>query len=251
MVLPVGRAEPDSQDEGENSRTQVFSWQPPQEPEDRYEPAVTSVYEPRSEASKIQGNNVEQHEEDSIEDYMARLLQRVRGDSAPAAEPSVRMSSSRTTAPVEAPGLSDPAASGETFPEPAAESAAEVPAEEPREFVPRRAPDKSVNLAAMRELANQSARSAIVKSHKQRRTSKATGSLGIAGGALAAGAGLIAYSPDFHTLLFCGGVASLAVGAIFGSRGVWLWKQAHNLPKSDASAKPDAAQPANTNSSEA
>ena len=56
-------------------------------------------------------------------------------------------------------------------------------------------------------------RSAIDTSHKKRGTNKATGSLGIAGGAVAVGAGLIAYSPDPLSYLFYGGLACFAVTA--------------------------------------
>ena len=49
---------------------------------------------------------------------------------------------------------------------------------EPKEYVPRsQAPEKSANLAAMRELANHTARTAIVKSHQSRGKSKASGTL--------------------------------------------------------------------------
>ncbi|MCA9191864.1 MAG: hypothetical protein KDB03_08880 [Planctomycetales bacterium] len=101
------------------------------------------------------------HEEDSVEDYMQRLLERMRGgDSTPLAKPSG--------------GKSTPKPTVNTQPKDTVATTQPLPVEttepfDPSKYLPRvTAPEKSQNLAAMRELANNSARTAIIKSARQR-----------------------------------------------------------------------------------
>jgi chromosome segregation ATPase len=95
-------------------------------------------------------------DDDSIEAYMARLLTRVRGDS-----------------PVGAPGFTPapaPLAVPAVVPASPVVEAPVSPAEPvtPEEYVPRqKAPELNTNMAAMRELANSAARTAIVKHQKR------------------------------------------------------------------------------------
>lgn len=103
-----------------------------------------------------------QADDDSIESYMERLMQRVRGsDNTPPTQTSVKPTFGAPAAPaaeksVESP---KPVAAPAVVPEPV----------QPGEYVPRSAaPEQGVNLAAMRELANTAARSAI-KTHAKRR----------------------------------------------------------------------------------
>ncbi len=99
-------------------------------------------------------------DDDSIEAYMNRLLQRVQGEPDDGSKPetvaltastsSLDMAESRLLAPE-----GEPLESGESQP----------PADPNAPLVPRsEAPEKHSNLSAMRELANQSARSAINRS---------------------------------------------------------------------------------------
>ena len=112
------------------------------------------------------------NDDESIEDYMARLLKRVRGDQA-----------ARSYKDSGAKADSDAADRLDTTAEPTAVSQAfappaPVPPEpvaEPIQYTPRAVPPQfKANLAAMREIANSSARSAIETHHKTsgRQTSK-------------------------------------------------------------------------------
>ncbi len=89
-------------------------------------------------------------EENAIEDYMNRLLERVRGEQAP------------TEAPVHHPArtpITETPWQAKTAPEPE-----QPPEEATGEYLPRSvAPEHSDSLAAMRSLANDSARSAIAR----------------------------------------------------------------------------------------
>jgi|GEM_PF-4526297 len=99
-------------------------------------------------------------DEDSIEAYMSKLLKRVRGDSPePAWKPAAP-----TPAPVaEAKPVAAPVAKPKPLSEP-------VPASE---YVPQRqAPEASVSLAAMREIANAASRVAIDTHAKRRHTER-------------------------------------------------------------------------------
>jgi hypothetical protein len=92
---------------------------------------------------------------------MARLLKRVRGDS-PASAPSF--------APAPPPRPVPSAAPAGPTPDDDVKATAEVAIEpvKPEEFIPRqKAPERTTNLAAMRELANSAARTAIVKHQKR------------------------------------------------------------------------------------
>ena len=99
-------------------------------------------------------------EEESIEDYMQQLLQRVRGDGPPTgtgANPVYRAAAT-PSAPDEAPKK----AAAPPPPKP------DLPPVKPEEYVPRStAAERTVNLAAMRELANSQARNAIQTHQKK------------------------------------------------------------------------------------
>ncbi len=100
--------------------------------------------------------------DDSIESYMSRLMQRLKGPSADE-EPSPRKtnSSSRTT-------NSHPAKSADSAPPPPPKVTDSRPLTSLSELSPRsQAPELSSNLAAMRELANSAARGAI-ETHRTR-----------------------------------------------------------------------------------
>ena len=113
------------------------------------------------------------NDDESIEDYMARLLKRVRGDQAARSykesgakadsDAADRLDTTAEPAAVEDEVVTPPAA---VTPEPVAE---------PMQYTPRAVPPEfKANLAAMREIANSSARSAIETHHKSsgRQTSK-------------------------------------------------------------------------------
>ncbi|MFG0262485.1 MAG: hypothetical protein ACF788_08860, partial [Novipirellula sp. JB048] len=128
--------------------------------EDREATASTSEATSVSEESQLEE---EEEDEDSIEAYMNRLLKRVHGQSS---SPSPAASTTTITPTT----VADP-----TLPAEATAVATETSTSgesEPTDFldpdqplVPRsQAPERTSNLSAMRELANQSARNAISRS---------------------------------------------------------------------------------------
>ncbi len=114
-------------------------------------------------------------EEESIEDYMARLLARMRsGEESPVSPgarkpvPEVSQASSNSSRTVAAPTTQAPPQTT-SMPETIRNAQTVTAPFNPEEYVPRAlAPEKSKNLAAMRELANTSARSAIQVSARRK-----------------------------------------------------------------------------------
>lgn len=135
-------------------------------------------------------SETDENEDQSIDNYMARLLERAR---APAADTSRTRSFTPVSGlqPVESSAsLSKPEAPGSV-----PQTPEEPPAEtnpEPAEMAPRAtAPEKTVDLSAMRELANLSAHNAIDR-HARGRLSRLTRSkLVVATVALLAGGALL------------------------------------------------------------
>lgn len=142
-------------------------------------------------------------EEDSIEAYMQRLLQRVSGDAEPST-PRVAASHAQLVAPRAESNIVEPT---KTSP---AETAEEP--FDPSTYVPRStAPELNSNLAAMRELANNSARSAIDSSSKRRQAKHAIGKVVMAMAAVGTALGLWWLSRQTHSVLSY--YASLSAGA--------------------------------------
>jgi predicted nucleic acid-binding Zn-ribbon protein len=157
-------------------------------------------------------------EEDSIEAYMARLLQRVRGDSV--------ANSFMAQQAAQDPRQSQPPPVPEPSP---ALVAGEAPATEvPREIVRRAAaPEQQVDLVAMRELAIHSARQAITQSTARRRRQAAIATVLIAISSVATGGFLFAWG--WHTgnlLAYAGGAVSVGAGIL------WAIGRARHAPRS-------------------
>jgi len=155
-------------------------------------------------------------DDESIEDYMSRLLNRVRsvaGD-APASSGTRRREPSRSSAP--ASSESSTRGKATDTPEP---QAAHPKGQESVEMSPRTvAPEKSVDLSAMRELANLSAQTAIDR-HRQRAQRGATLSkLVVALVGLAAGAVLLHFWRHHAPtrLTFGAAMTSFVVAACWG-----------------------------------
>ena len=118
-------------------------------------------YDPRDKPVATAKNGAVQDDrhEESVEDYMNRLMKRVRESTSETAAPSYTPPVFGRSAARES-GVADSAVSNEapvssaTFPEP--------PRREPAQMPPRKSvPEKDINLSALRELANLSAHSAI------------------------------------------------------------------------------------------
>lgn len=150
-------------------------------------------------------------DDDSIEAYMSRLLKRVRGDSH-VATPAVAV-----PAPKPAPVAPAPLPV-EIAPAPIAT----VPAEtvKPEEYVPRqKAPELTTNMAAMRELANSAARTAIVK--HQKRSGSQQAMMQSVGAALTLVCGLVAAFGAYYYRSLPGAIAAgigLAAALYWGGK---------------------------------
>jgi hypothetical protein len=137
-------------------------------------------------------------EEESIEAYMARLLQRVRGESSTAPEPSMA-----EVAPTPAPA-------------PPPTSAPSQPASKltPEAYVPRSsAPESQTHLSALREVANVAARVAVGR-HTRRQVARAAAGRLLRGLLTAAGGGAAAYWAWQAQSL--PGLAGAAIGGLTG-----------------------------------
>jgi hypothetical protein len=147
-------------------------------------------------------------EEESIEDYMAKLMGRVRGDSPQIAPKPYQ----RPTVPKPEP-VYEPETEVTSPEEAKVASAPAAPFEMPQRQVPT---ELTSNLAAMRELANFSARDAIDTSVRNRWWQAAVGKFSVAAVALATAAILVIWTKNAHSIQFIGaGIAMLI--AIFWS----------------------------------
>jgi hypothetical protein len=162
------------------------------------------VSEPQADASVDEQPEARHEDGDdhqaSVEDYMTRLLRRIRGVKNTHDEKSERKRSSGSSSSDESSDVPDSPQE-----EPAGQGASVA-------FKPRSvAPELSSDLMAMRELANLSARAAIDK-HEYRNWGRAAfGKLAIALLAAGAGAGAIYFAESPHSLLMCAGLACLVV----------------------------------------
>jgi len=159
-------------------------------------------------------------EDESIDDYMARLLERVREtparSGAPVASPSSSVrAGARSSAPPSGPAPTD-------SPQPASPTA-EPP--QPAEISPRAtAPEKSVDLSAMRELANLSAHAAISRHARRMLLGTVASKLAVAIVALATAAilGWLWWTRWPESLVLCAAAASFVVALIWGVQYVLL-----------------------------
>ncbi len=144
----------------------------PQEPPPREEPAV----EPPRRTSRAEPAQAPADEEESIEAYMARLLNRMRGGVDEPAAPVASRPAPAPTAEVAA--LQPPATEEEPANVPTSDDAAP---EEPLTMVPRGAAAPACDMAAMRALANLSVHSALTTHRKSHRRRKVLGKWFLAG----------------------------------------------------------------------
>lgn len=148
-------------------------------------------------------------DEESIESYMHRLMQRVRGDSDTA-----------HSAPL-SPARWQPAPPAPAEKQPVPESVVVQPVAatvDPSQYVPRSmAPELGSDLSAMRELANSAARSAIDRHIRRRTQQQATGKL--FGACLSLTTGLVLWYWAWKTKSFSAASAA-ALGCALG--GSWV-----------------------------
>ena len=169
-------------------------------------------------------------DDDSIEAYMNRLLGRVQGHSSqPTTAESVSMSAVTKSQPA--------AESVATDPNETPDAATEDEPLEPVAMVPRsQAPERDRDLSAMRELANDSARSALSTSSKKQIRQIQTNALvnfAVAGVCLVIGmsASLIVEAP----LLYVAFLMALVAAGISVKQGLGLWAEARSRKAAAAS----------------
>jgi hypothetical protein len=174
------------------------------------------------------------HDEESIETYMERLMQRVRGDAPNPSRPP--LVAALAPQELQQPEVGQPQAEAAAV----ADEPVRQTTVKPEEFVPRsQAPEQSINLAAMREVANSAARSAIQHHHqKQSRGKQASGRLFTAGILFLGSAGLAYWAWETSSLTTAGGAGvALLAGMLWATRG--FGRVLHSLKLS----RPDAAAP--------
>jgi len=160
-------------DGGEPERTDLE--QEPERAEAHPEPETSicspSPGEPR-QSSLLSPEKTKEEGEESIDDYMTRLMQRVR---ATAGKPG---KAGRASAESPSPEAADLDAIADTEPAEPAASASDTPTYTPESVVPRTvAPEKQVDLSAMRKLANFSAQSAITHYNQKKMAITARGEM--------------------------------------------------------------------------
>jgi len=152
-------------------------------------------------------------EEVSINEYMSHLLARSRGDSTQSSEPPAGVFQSPVTV---SPAAAPQSSSIPVVPEPQPEHP------EPGELLemaPRAvAAEKLVDLQAMRQLANLSAKNALHKHENKRLSGNTRAKLLVTSVSVVAGVSLLAIYllPGAPQIAIYGAVASLAVAALWG-----------------------------------
>jgi hypothetical protein len=165
-------------------------------------------------------------EDESIDDYMQRLLNRMRGS----ADGEGKISNQNQN------GKDQHAKEKQKRAEQALREAADAtPAKPKREYVRTEAPEKKADLAAMRELANSTARTAVQTSRSKIAASQALNKLIVGGGGMALCAGALMFLGEEESLfqLVAGGgmilsLLWLAYG-LYLSRGMLFAKAKREL----------------------
>lgn len=186
--------------------------------------------EPAPMAAVMEPATSEPGEDESIDDYMRKLMQRVRGDSDSEPAPSAIEVSRPTAAVAEAQAAA-----------PTSEPAPVAPTIEPMkclsEMKVNAKPKPTTDMGALRQLANQSARHAIdVAATKQ---SREQATLRLTGAAVVMGCGALAaiMAPTVFGLQLVAGIAGVAGGGWFGVRTLRACQMASQEDEMVAAAK--------------
>ncbi len=172
-------------------------------------------------------------EDESIDDYMERLLQRMRGESAP---PTVEQVVTRSATPSSATlssAASKPVAPAQPQWTPVVPSAADeyTPPEEPLTSLDemRRggsAPETTTDMSALRALANQNARHNIGVANFRQHKEFAFVKFGISVTVVTAGAVLALMAPDLLGVQMIGSCVAMLVAGFYAGRTARLLKEA-------------------------
>ncbi len=175
--------------------------------------------------------------DESVEDYMRRLLARMRGVSeSEVSLPGVEVSKPAPAPAVKDPSVEKPAAMVGPPTETQQMSEAWTEPFDPEKYVPRgSAPEKNRDLNALRELANNSARSAIQVSARRRQGSAILIKSAIALVGLVAGIAIVSINGARINIAFIATIASFMVAVIWGYDAVTSIRpllQSNRQPKS-------------------
>jgi hypothetical protein len=200
--------------------------------------------QPQAAPAAEGGAAAEQHDEESIESYMSKLMQRVRGDSdkpssqgPPAGKPGYQPSYQPTYQPEASPASATPDA-------PPTQSSVHETVR-PEEYIPRSPPpEMNANLAAMRELANSAARTAIAKHHRKHTNKKATSKILGAGALLVCSLLLGGWAWYTWTLIpAIGAAVGLSISSLWCCLAIVRMLRAMRLHHPVAAAPPAEIQP--------
>jgi hypothetical protein len=174
--------------------------------------------------------NSETDEEESIEEYMQRLLHRVRGtDNLPASQPTLPPTKASTAARTAGPAASGsvPSVSMDSSDVVSAPLVAELLTNE--SFVPRQqAPEHRDELDALRELANSNARRALSRSDHRRMNSAFFFKLGVTAVAVFSAVAILMLNGLVLNMSFVGMLAAVIVAILWGYDCLTHFKQLQN-----------------------
>ena len=185
---------------------------------DQEQPSLESSVEYAAEQETTTGQELnssseiaDEHCDESIDDYMSRLLEKYRGPSGSASQPMTYQlpAAEKRKKPAELPTPPTPNDNEAT---PSARVLLKL--EPPRTT----APEKNAGLAAMREIANQTARTAIAVHQVRKGISRIWGKLAVAAFGLVCGGILLIRHNGQESWIFLGGLAALIVAGYWFSR---------------------------------
>ncbi len=200
--------------------------------------AIESVTQYEASYEETEEEVSDGDKEESIEDYMARLLQRVKG--MPESDASPTKTSSNATKPIET--IASPTTSREqSRKEDSQVFSSDVPVVKPNdikpgEFAPRQvAPEKAANLAALRNLANDTARQAIHNSSLKKNELVLVGKVAIAILGLSGAILLLVLNGFRANVAMIGMIASFVVFLLWGYEAATQYKMLHATKVKEAS----------------
>lgn len=184
------------------------------------EPAKPAPVENKlgAELEAMQGDQDEDSDE-ALQAYMSNMLRRMRGDSSDeeAAPPQQPQTPTLNQNPNPVTAVSDVISNVAPQEQPEAPSEDPIDLESLKRYSEK--PALPTDLAAMRELANTSARKAIAKHHKKRHLEKAMGLFLVCLVSICVGGYMLlnaTAAQDFTGLNFIGGSIAVLVGAVGG-----------------------------------
>jgi hypothetical protein len=176
-------------------------------------PAVAAPGKKTPDTGKVPHVPSRQVEDDeSLEEYMAKLMQRVRGPDHQPTQPAFKPQEQRVPAAPTIPNVPTQRVGATDNPT--------LPAFRLEDMKRALPPERVGGFAAMRELANQSAHRAISRHRTQRGTRDAFARLMAAGVCLASGVGIFYLVPERLSVAGAGAAAAIAASAYFGVRGL-------------------------------